>query len=150
LSILELVRWGIEGEKWTGRPGRWNRGRILTASEFQSLADVPPEVEWFANIENANTRRAYRNDVSESMAFAGIGGAQEFRFVKRSPCHRLAVLQGMVEVFMLEGHAKAKRAYGWSDGENENARYTAVLEIPPFTSPNTAVRASIVAAQSKS
>lgn len=26
--------------------------RILTAAEFQSLADVPAEVEWFANIEN--------------------------------------------------------------------------------------------------
>ena len=30
--------------------------RLLTASEFQNLANVPPEVEWFANIENANTR----------------------------------------------------------------------------------------------
>lgn len=39
--------------------------RLLTASEFQNLANVPPEVEWFANIENANTRRAYLNDVRE-------------------------------------------------------------------------------------
>lgn len=59
------------------------------------------------------------------------------------------VWQGEVEIFTLHGHTKAKRAYGWSDGENEDARYTAVLEIPPVTSPNTAVRASIVAAQSK-
>jgi integrase/recombinase XerD len=26
--------------------------RSLTAAEFQGLADVPPELEWFANITN--------------------------------------------------------------------------------------------------
>jgi hypothetical protein len=26
--------------------------RLLTAAEFQRLADVPPEVEWFTNITN--------------------------------------------------------------------------------------------------
>ena len=61
-----------------------NGERKLTASEFQSLADVPPEVEWFSNIENENTRRAYRNDVREFMAFAGIRYPGEFRLVKRS------------------------------------------------------------------
>ena len=58
--------------------------RKLTAREFQSLADVPPEIEWFANIENKNTRRAYRNDVREFMAFAGILHPGEIRTVKRS------------------------------------------------------------------
>lgn len=58
--------------------------RLLTASEFQSLSDVPPEVEWFANIENKNTRRAYKNDVHDFMKFAGIRQAEEFRQVKRS------------------------------------------------------------------
>jgi site-specific recombinase XerD len=58
--------------------------RLLTAAEFQSLADVPPEVEWFANIENANTRRAYQNDVGDFMRFAGIAVAGEFRMVKRA------------------------------------------------------------------
>jgi site-specific recombinase XerD len=58
--------------------------RKLTALEFQSLADVPPEAEWFANIENANTRRAYRNDVHDFMAFAGLHDLGEFRLVKRA------------------------------------------------------------------
>ncbi len=58
--------------------------RILTAAEFQSLGDVPPEAEWFANIENANTRRAYRNDVRDFMRFVGIVELPEFRVVKRS------------------------------------------------------------------
>ena len=26
--------------------------RLLTAAEFHRLADVPPEIEWFANIRN--------------------------------------------------------------------------------------------------
>lgn len=34
--------------------------RMLTAAEFYQLAEVPPEVEWLANIENAKTAKAYR------------------------------------------------------------------------------------------
>ena len=30
--------------------------RLLTAAEFHRLADVPPEVEWFANLSNPSTR----------------------------------------------------------------------------------------------
>jgi len=29
--------------------------RLLTAAAFHLLADVPPEVEWFANLSNAHT-----------------------------------------------------------------------------------------------
>lgn len=58
--------------------------RILTSAEFQSLAEVPPEIEWFANIENANTRRAYRIDLNDFMSFAGVSAPSEFRLVKRS------------------------------------------------------------------
>lgn len=61
-----------------------NGERKLTAIEFQSLADIPPEAEWLANIENANTRRAYKNDVQDFMAFAGLRALHEFRAVKRS------------------------------------------------------------------
>ena len=64
------------------RPGA--DSRVLTAAEFRGLADVPPEVEWFANITNPNTRRAYQNDVRDFMLFAGIREPQEFRIVARS------------------------------------------------------------------
>ena len=56
-----------------------------------------------------------------------------------------AVWEGVVEVFDLEGHPKAKRAYGWLKWEGENAQYTTALEIPPVDSPNTAVRVTIAA-----
>lgn len=51
--------------------------------------------------------------------------------------------EGVVEVFYLDGHPKAKRAYGWQFWEGQNAQYTVVLGIPPVDSPNAAVRASI-------
>ena len=54
--------------------------------------------------------------------------------------------EGVVEVFSLSGHAKAKRAYGWKTGKGMQAKYIAVLEISPVDSPNTAVRAAIVGA----
>lgn len=61
-----------------------DNSRVLTAAEFRGLAEVPPEIEWFANITNANTRRAYQNDVRDFMLFAGIREPQEFRIVSRS------------------------------------------------------------------
>ena len=32
--------------------------RLLSAPEFQRLAAVPPEAQWFANLDSAQTRRA--------------------------------------------------------------------------------------------
>ncbi len=59
-------------------------GRMLTAEEFQQLAEVPPATEWFANIDNPNTRRAYRNDLQEFMGFVGISAPAEVRLVTRA------------------------------------------------------------------
>ena len=57
------------------------------------------------------------------------------------------VWDGQVEVFSIRGHPKAKRAYAWghiAEPENETMRYVTVLELPPITSPQTAVRAATV------
>ncbi len=58
--------------------------RLLTAAEFHRLADVPPEVEWFANLSNPHTRRAYENAVGDFMRFVGIARPEEFRSVTRA------------------------------------------------------------------
>jgi site-specific recombinase XerD len=58
--------------------------RRLTAAEFQSLADVPPELEWFANITNPSTRRAYQRAIKDFMRFTGITRPAEFRIVTRA------------------------------------------------------------------
>ena len=58
--------------------------RMLTAAEFHRLSDVPPEVEWFANLSNPSTRRAYENAIRDFMGFTGIGRPEEFRTVTRA------------------------------------------------------------------
>jgi integrase/recombinase XerD len=58
--------------------------RALTSAELSELADVPPETEWFANIDNPHTRRAYRHDLKEFMAFAGIRTPAELRLITRA------------------------------------------------------------------
>jgi len=58
--------------------------RALTAGQFQGLADVPAAAVWLANIDNPNTRRAYKADVEAFVAFCGIERAEEFREVTRA------------------------------------------------------------------
>jgi site-specific recombinase XerD len=58
--------------------------RRLTAMQFQILAEVPAAVEWFANIDNPRTRRAYQSDLEDFCKFVGLSAAEEFRSVTRS------------------------------------------------------------------
>jgi site-specific recombinase XerD len=58
--------------------------RLLTAAEFHRLADVPPEAEWFANLTNRHTRRAYQHAITDFMQFTGIARPEEFRTVTRA------------------------------------------------------------------
>src|ERR1700753_1764478 len=55
--------------------------QALTRTEFERLADVPPEEKWLANITNAKTRRAYKNDVREFIAYAGLRDYGELRLI---------------------------------------------------------------------
>jgi site-specific recombinase XerD len=57
------------------------------------MAQMPPAAEWFANIDSANTRRAYRNDLQEFKGFVGIAAPEEFRLVSRA--HVLAWRQDL-------------------------------------------------------
>src|ERR1700757_3553766 len=58
--------------------------RSLTRAQFEQLADVPPEEEWLANITNLKTRRAYKEDVREFIAFTGLQDYVRLRSVGRS------------------------------------------------------------------
>jgi len=58
--------------------------RRLTAAEFQGLAELPPEAEWFANIKVEKTRKAYGIDVRQFRDFVGITQVEEFRLVTRA------------------------------------------------------------------
>ena len=69
--------------------------RLLTAAEFHRLADVPPEVEWFANLSNPSTRRAYEHAVGDFLRFVGIARPEEFRTVTRA--HIIAWRDALVQ-----------------------------------------------------
>src|ERR1019366_5307039 len=56
----------------------------LTRAQFEQLGDVPPEEEWLANITNPKTRRAYKGDVLEFVAYTGLQNYTELRSVARS------------------------------------------------------------------
>jgi site-specific recombinase XerD len=56
----------------------------LSPSQFQALAEVPPEIEWLANITNQKTRRAYQVDVAEFSRFAGLQNPAELRTITRA------------------------------------------------------------------
>ena len=58
--------------------------QALTRAQFERLADVPPEEEWLANLTNAKTRRAYKNDVREFIARTGLSSYLELRSIVRA------------------------------------------------------------------
>lgn len=58
--------------------------RILDLAEFQQLSEIPVELEWYANLDNDNTRRTYKNALQDFMQFTGIQQPEEFRQVTRA------------------------------------------------------------------
>ena len=48
------------------------------------MSNVPPEAEWWANIDNLRTRRAYQTDLRDFVRFVGIVKPDEFRTVTRA------------------------------------------------------------------
>ncbi|AWZ83906.1 tyrosine-type recombinase/integrase [Pseudomonas aeruginosa] len=74
--------------------------RRLTASEFQKLTKVPAAVEWFANLDNPRTRRAYQGDVEDFCSFLGIHAPDQFRAVTRA---HVLVWRGQLEQRGLSG-----------------------------------------------
>lgn len=57
---------------------------LLTEAQFQQLAAVPPEAQWFANLTSEQTRRAYQNDLRGFMQYLGINAPEQFRNVTRA------------------------------------------------------------------
>jgi hypothetical protein len=56
----------------------------LTATQFQGPDKVPPELERFANIPNAKTRRAFQLDITDFSACVGTNRPEEFRLISRA------------------------------------------------------------------
>ena len=56
----------------------------LQREAFERLEDVPPEIEWFGNIQNKHTKRAYLKDVQQFSQFSGITQVDDLRDVTRA------------------------------------------------------------------
>ena len=71
------------------------------------------------------------------------------RYVKSVPVREvfngLVAWEGVVEVFDLIDHPKAKRCYAWSFQDGNQTRSVTVLQLPPVDSPKTAVKVAIAA-----
>lgn len=68
------------------RPGQGQKhgGHALTTAQFGALAEMPAELEWLANVTNPQTRRTYKIDVEEFIAFAALRGLPELRSIPRA------------------------------------------------------------------
>jgi site-specific recombinase XerD len=60
------------------------QNRLLDAADFYRLAEVPAELEWFANLENFCTQRAYKHALQDFMQFTGIIRPEQFRQITRA------------------------------------------------------------------
>lgn len=61
----------------------------------------------------------------------------EEKFAGKTACN------GIVEVFALVDHPKAKYAYAWTYRDDGQDKTTVVLKIPPVDSPQTAIKGAI-------
>ncbi len=57
---------------------------MLSDAQFHELAEVPAAMTWLANIDNPNTKRAYKSDVEAFIAFCGIENPSELPQVTRA------------------------------------------------------------------
>ena len=94
--------------------------------------------EYIARLQNAirhlnGCESKYLETVAISESFHGFQGK--------------TLWEGEVVVFELSDHPQAKRAYAWSYGsaDSDKETHVVVLQIPPVTSPQTAVKAAIAA-----
>ena len=44
-----------------------NESRRLSLAQYQRLAAVPPEAQWFANLDSVQTKRAYQSDLAPGL-----------------------------------------------------------------------------------
>lgn len=64
--------------------------RRLTQAQFQKLEDLPEWAEWFANLDNANTRKLYQRTLGEFFSFLGLDPTQREEFRQVTRAHVLA------------------------------------------------------------
>ena len=98
---------------------------------------TPPDVHYIARLQNAIRQLNH----CESQYVESVTVSESLVSFQKN-----TLWEGDVAVFQIYGHPHAKRAYAWSYGSgNKHTGCIVVLEIPPVTSPRTAVQAALAA-----
>jgi hypothetical protein len=95
----------------------------------------------------SNKMKSYIDELKETIERLHGGKASHLETVPVTESFEgKTIWRGDVEVFALEDHPKATRAYAWMHGldDSKAKRHIAVLHLPPVTSPESAVKAVIV------
>ena len=113
------------------------RGMFLAASYVRRIKDLikltPPMIEYLEELKK--TVRQRHDRLAEHMQSVPVKEILEGK----------TIWEGSVEIFTLR-NAKARRCYAWGRPKAAGGwEITTVLEIPPVTSPCTAVKAAIAA-----
>ena len=66
----------------SGQCPEWSRRALVPVNKLS--APVPLAPEWVNNIDNPNTRRAFRNDVKEFMSLIALATPHDLRLISRS------------------------------------------------------------------
>ena len=62
----------------------------LTLAQFSELTEVPPELEWLANITNDKARRAYTIDAGDSCHKRALAWGRHLQGAKMArPCEHI-------------------------------------------------------------
>src|SRR5256885_15805946 len=110
---MRKVTQEAKNEESLGMALEAGEGKRLSRAEFQGLGEMPPELEWFANLDNPRTRRAYRIDVKEFTAFAGVMSPEEMRQVSRA--HLIAWRKDLERRGLAPSSIRRKLAAGFSE-----------------------------------
>lgn len=98
---------------------------------------TPPDVHYIARLQNAIRQL----DDCESKYVESVTVSESLVSFQKN-----TLWEGDVAVFQIYGHPHANRAYAWSYGNgNKHTVCVVVMEIPPVTSPRTAVQAALAA-----
>lgn len=88
----------------------------------------------------------YVNELAKAIRYTHGANASHVESVPVTEVFRgKTIWEGHVEVFTITGHPRAKQCFAWGFKDGKGWQITAVLCLPPVTSPETAVKVAIAA-----
>ena len=78
------------------KPGKLSlKHKALQAAEVAALRHLPAAAEWWANFPNSRTKKAYKVDIQDFIAFTGVAGVDDLGTLTRA--HVIAWRQALLQ-----------------------------------------------------